>query len=72
MKSVMPGVVVSLLVAEGDAVEEGQPLLVLEAMKMQNEIAAPAAGSVRLIHVQEGEAVSAGAKLVELKPVSTS
>jgi biotin carboxyl carrier protein len=63
----MPGVVVSLLVTEGDVVEEGQPLLVLEAMKMQNEIAAPAAGSVRLIHVQEGEAVSAGAKLVELE-----
>ena len=67
MKSVMPGVVVSLLVTEGDVVEEGQPLLVLEAMKMQNEIAAPAAGAVRLIHVDEGEAVSAGAKLVEIE-----
>jgi biotin carboxyl carrier protein len=72
VKSVMPGVVVSLLVAEGDVVEEGQPLLVLEAMKMQNEIAAPAAGSVRLIHVQEGEAVSAGAKLVDLEVASES
>ena len=67
MKSVMPGVVVSLLVAEGDVVEEGQALLVLEAMKMQNEIAAPTAGEVRHIHVAEGEAVSAGAKLVELE-----
>ena len=72
VKSVMPGVVVSLLVTEGDVVEEGQPLLVLEAMKMQNEIAAPAAGSVRLIHVQEGEAVSAGAKLVELEVAQES
>jgi len=67
VKSVMPGVVVSLLVSEGDVVEEGQPLLVLEAMKMQNEIDAPAAGTVRLIHVSEGEAVSAGAKLMELE-----
>ena len=66
VKSVMPGVVVNLLVAEGDVVEEGQPLLVLEAMKMQNEIAAPATGEVRLIHVKEGEAVAAGAKLMEL------
>lgn len=66
VKSVMPGVVVNLLVAEGDVVEEGQPLLVLEAMKMQNEIAAPATGEVRLIHVTEGQAVAAGAKLVEL------
>ena len=67
VKSVMPGVVVSLLVAEGDDVEEGQPLLVLEAMKMQNEIVAPAAGAVVRIHASEGEAVSAGAKLVDLK-----
>ena len=70
VKSVMPGVVVSLLASEGDEVEEGQPLLVLEAMKMQNEIAAPAAGTVRLIHVKEGEAVSAGAKLVDLETSS--
>ena len=72
VKSVMPGVVVSLLVAEGDVVEEGQALLVLEAMKMQNEIAAPTAGEVRLIHVAEGEAVSAGAKLVELEAPAES
>ena len=70
VKSVMPGVVISLLASEGDEVEEGQPLLVLEAMKMQNEIAAPAAGTVRLIHVKEGEAVSAGAKLVDLETSS--
>lgn len=67
VKSVMPGVVVSLLVNEGDVVEEGQPLLVLEAMKMQNEIAAPVAGVVKRVHVREGEAVSAGAKLVEIQ-----
>jgi biotin carboxyl carrier protein len=67
VKSVMPGIVVSLLAGEGDTVEEGQPLLVLEAMKMQNEISAPVAGVVRRIHVGEGEAVSAGAKLVDIE-----
>ena len=64
--SVMPGVVVSLLVAEGDEVAEGQPLLVLEAMKMQNEIPAPADARVAKIHVSPGEAVAAGGKLMDL------
>lgn len=67
VKSVMPGVVVSLLVSAGDVVEEGQALLVLEAMKMQNEIGAPAAGLVKAVHVTEGEAVAAGAKLLEIE-----
>ena len=62
----MPGVVVELLVAEGDEVSEGQSLLILEAMKMQNEIQAPSAGKVEKIHVREGEAVDGGAKLVGL------
>ena len=66
VKSVMPGVVVKLLVQEGAAVEKGQPLLILEAMKMQNEIAAPAAGVVKALHVREREAVASGAKLVTL------
>ena len=66
VKSVMPGMVVSLLVSEGQAVEKGAPLLVLEAMKMQNEISSPAAGTVKVLHVAEGEAVGAGAKLVTL------
>ncbi len=67
IKSVMPGVVVELLVAEGDEVEEGQALLILEAMKMQNEIRAPHAGRVERIHVQQGVAVNSGAKLVALR-----
>jgi biotin carboxyl carrier protein len=66
IKSVMSGVVVEVLVAEGDAVEEGQPLLILEAMKMQNEIAAPAAGTVKRIHVSEAQVVGGGEKLVDL------
>ena len=66
VKSVMPGVVVKLLVKEGDVVEKGQSMLILEAMKMQNEIAAPSAGVVKQLHVREKEAVSSGAKLVTL------
>jgi len=67
VKSVMPGVVVQLLVKPGDTVEKGQPLLVLEAMKMQNEIAAPSDGTVTAVHVAEKQAVGTGAKLVTLK-----
>jgi len=66
VKSVMPGVVVDLLVAEGDVVVEGQPLLILEAMKMQNEITAPMAGRVTSIHAERGKAVGSGAKLLTL------
>ena len=63
----MPGVVVELLVAEGDPVTEGQPLLILEAMKMQNEIVAPGDGSVAAVHVEAGQAVASGDKLLTLK-----
>jgi pyruvate carboxylase subunit B len=66
VKSVMPGVVVELLVSEGESVEQGQPLLILEAMKMQNEIGAPASGVVKRVHVKKGQAVAGGAKLLSL------
>lgn len=68
VKSVMPGVVLKLLTAVGDTVEKGQALLILEAMKMQNEIAAPCSGEVAVIRVEEGQAVSSGTLLVVLKP----
>jgi biotin carboxyl carrier protein len=66
LKSIMPGVVIKLLVQAGDAVAKDQPLLILEAMKMQNEIVAPAAGKVTALHVREGQAVASGAKLASL------
>lgn len=66
LKSVMPGVVVKLLVQEGERVAKGQPLLILEAMKMQNEIGAPAAGKIVALHVREGQPVASGAKLATL------
>lgn len=58
--SPMPGKVVRLLVAEGDEVEAGHGLLIVEAMKMQNEIKAPKAGRVVAINVTEGSAVGGG------------
>ena len=67
VKSIMPGVVVSLFVKEGDEVEQGQPLLILEAMKMQNEIDSPHTGVIRTLHVAEGQAVAAGEKLVSIQ-----
>ena len=56
----MPGRVVRLLVREGDAVELGAGVAVVEAMKMQNEIKSPKQGRVQKIFVSEGVAVNAG------------
>ena len=64
----MPGVVVRLLCAEGDEVVEGQPVIVVEAMKMENELKAPASGVVRAIHVTPGQAVESGALLIHIEP----
>ena len=62
----MPGKVLALTVAVGDAVEAGQLLLVLEAMKMEHRITAPAAGSVQAVKVAVGEQVAHGALLIVL------
>ena len=56
----MPGKVIRLLVNAGDEVEAGQGLVVVEAMKMQNEIRSPKAGKVERLQVKEGQAVNAG------------
>lgn len=69
--SVMPGVVVEVLAKPGTLVAKGDPLLILSAMKMQNEIGAPIDGTVKEVHVTPGTAVSAGAKLVTLTPAAT-
>ena len=62
----MPGRVVKILVRTGESVKRGAPLVVLEAMKMQNEIPAPIAGTVREVRVREGDAVSVADVLVRL------
>jgi propionyl-CoA carboxylase alpha chain len=64
----MPGAVVAVHVAEGDTVRAGQPLLVLEAMKMQHPVVAPAAGVVRSLGVEVGAQVDAGAVLTVIEP----
>ncbi|MEK7407988.1 MAG: biotin/lipoyl-containing protein [Acidobacteriota bacterium] len=63
----MPGKVVRLLVAEGDLVEAGQGVLVVEAMKMQNEMKAPKAGRVAALPVGEGATVGAGELLAAIE-----
>jgi biotin carboxyl carrier protein len=66
VKSPMPGRVVKILVAKGDHVEAGQPLLVVEAMKMENEIRAKSACTILDVHVTTGAAVEGNAKLISL------
>ncbi len=66
LKAPMPGLVVRVLVKEGDEVETGRGLVVLEAMKMENELKAPGAGTVKTIHVAAGAKVERGSPLVEL------
>ena len=56
----MPGKVIRVLIGEGQSVEAGQGLLVVEAMKMQNEIRSPKSGTVQRVLVREGQAVNAG------------
>ncbi len=68
VKAPMPGLVVRLLVEQGDLVRAGQGLVVLEAMKMENELKAPADGVVTAISATVGAAVDKGAVLVELGP----
>lgn len=63
----MPGLVVRINVATGDQVQPGQPLVVMEAMKMENELRSPSAGVVAAIRVQPGAAVEKGAVLIELR-----
>ena len=64
----MPGLVVDVLVRAGDRVETGQPVVVVEAMKMQNALAAPLAGQVSAVAVQAGTAVDSGQLLLAIRP----
>ncbi len=63
----MPGTVLQVLVAEGDRVQPRQPLVVIEAMKMETPLVSPYEGIVRKVHVAEGDRVAGGAVLVELE-----
>jgi pyruvate carboxylase subunit B len=63
----MPGLVVRVAVAPGDQVAAGQGVLVMEAMKMENELRAAAAGTVKAVKVSPGTAVEKGTVLIELE-----
>jgi len=63
----IPGKVVAVKVAPGDEVSPGQSLIVLEAMKMENELSAEQAGRVAVVHVTDGATVESGELLVELE-----
>lgn len=67
IRAPIPGKILEVRAAAGGRVARGEVLLVLEAMKMENDILAPAAGRVSALHVQAGDAVNAGDLLVELE-----
>lgn len=72
LTSPMPGKIVKVLAKAGESVTEGQTLLVMEAMKMQNELKSPCTGTVAKVHVEEGVTVETGAKLVEVTALDAS
>ena len=67
----IPGKIVTLEVSPGDAVTEGQVILILEAMKMQNEVTAPVTGIVSAVNCAEGDNVEANMALVVIEPEAT-
>ena len=67
IKATLPGLIVGVEVTEGDEVEEGAPLLTIEAMKMQNEVRAPRSGRVLEVSVASGQTVATGVALLRLE-----
>lgn len=68
MTAFIPGTIIEVFVKQGQHVEEGDPLVILEAMKMHNEIRAPFAGEVKQLLVESGQHVSKNQLLVEVVP----
>jgi len=67
VKAFIPGTVPKIFVKEGQKVKEGSKLLILEAMKMKNVLAAPVAGTIKAIYVQEGVMVPKNELLIEIE-----
>jgi biotin carboxyl carrier protein len=64
--AIMPGKIIRVLVTEGDSVAEGDVVCILEAMKMENELKAPKAGTVQALYAQPGQDVEMGTVLAEI------
>ena len=64
IKAPMPGLILEINVKEGQDVKEGDPLLILEAMKMENVITSPREGVVKSLHVKQGETVDKDSLLI--------
>ncbi len=67
LRTQMPGKVVKLLVEMGQKVKQGEPLIILEAMKMENEIISGVDGLVKAIHVKEGDTIEQGIIMLEIE-----
>lgn len=67
VKAIMPGKIIRIVVAEGDAVAEGDVICILEAMKMENELKAPRAGTVKALYVRPGQDVESGTVLADIE-----
>ena len=67
MSAPMPGTVLKIFVEPGDVVAKGDPLLILEAMKMEHQILAPYAGTVEALHCSSGELVQPGVELISIE-----
>ena len=72
ISSPIPGKVVSIHVSVGDQVEEGSVLMILEAMKMQNEVQAPISGTIAELNCETGESIEANSPLVVIAPQEES
>ncbi|MDP3689212.1 MAG: biotin/lipoyl-containing protein, partial [Sulfurimicrobium sp.] len=64
----MPGTIVDVLAQKGAAVKAGDPVLVIEAMKMENEVQAPISGTVVAVFVAKGDSVTPDEALIEIQP----
>ena len=68
ISSTIPGKIVSIVVEEGDIVAEGDVVMILEAMKMQNEIQAPLSGCVTAVNCKPGDSIEANSPLIVIQP----